>query len=181
MNRPRLLLAVPAATALVFTGVAPAWAGEGDGHDDVSAEVISIGDEAQADDDAEYVDVEFDYKCEHDDDDHDVSAKVTLKQDGDDVRYEGKSDALDCDGKEQTEEVRLYKDSRDEVENGEAWVTVRIRHDDKTLDKLTESVEVEGVDEDKGDEKKGDEKKGDEKKGDEDKGDEDKGDHKKGH
>lgn len=160
MNRPRLLLAVPAATALVFTGVAPAWAGEGDGHghDDVWAEVISIGDEAQADDDAEYVDVEFDYKCEDDDGDDDANdfvAKVTLKQDDGDVRYEGEFDDLECDGEEQTaEDVRLDQKSDDEVENGEAWVTVRILDaDDEVLDRERESVEVSGVDDDGDDDK----------------------------
>jgi hypothetical protein len=153
MNRPRLLLAIPAATALVFTGVAPAWAGEGDGHDDVSAEVISIDDEAEADDDAEYVDVSFDYKCEDDDGDDDANdfvAKVTLKQDDGDVRYEGEFDDLTCDGEKQTaEDVRLDQKSDDEVENGEAWVTVRILdEDDEVLDRLTETVDVVGVDED---------------------------------
>ena len=154
MKRSRLLLAVPAATALVFTGMSPAVAGGDDGHgrDDNWAEVISIDDTATADGDAEYVDVSFDYKCEDDDgkdDENDFVAKVTLKQ-GDDVRYEGEYDDLTCDGEEQTaEDVRLDKESDDAVENGEAWVTVRIVDaDGETLDRKRESVEVEGVDED---------------------------------
>jgi hypothetical protein len=156
MKRSRLLLVVPAATALVFTGISPALAGGGDGHghdDDNWAEVISIADKAQADDDAEYVDVSFDYKCEDDDgddDENDFVAKVTLKQDHGDVRYEGEFDDLKCDGEEQTaEDVRLDKESDDAVENGEAWVTVRIVDaDGETLDEKRESVEVEGVDDD---------------------------------
>lgn len=155
MKRSRLLLVVPAATALVFTGISPALAGGGDGHghDDKWAEVISISDEADADKDAEYVDVSFDYKCEDDDGDdekNDFVAKVTLKQDDGDVRYEGEFDDLECDGKEQTaDDVRLDKESDDAVENGEAWVKVRIVDEDgETLDRKWESVDVKGVDDD---------------------------------
>ena len=155
MKCSRLLLAVPAATALVFTGISPALAGGGDGHghDDPWAEVISIDDKAKADEDAEYVDVSFDYKCEDDDgddDENDFVAKVTLEQDHGDVRYEGEFDDLTCDGEEQTaEDVRLDKESDDPVENGEAWVSVRIVDaDGGTLDQTWESVEVEGVGDD---------------------------------
>ena len=177
MNRPRLLLAVPAATALVFTGVAPAWAGGGDGDDDVWAEVVSIADEAEADGDAEYVDVSFDYKCEDDDGDdeaNDFVAKVTLKQDDGNVRYEGEFDDLTCDGEEQpAEDVRLYQKSDDAVENGKAWVTVRILdEDDEVLDRLTETVDVQGVDKD--DDDKDDDDKDDDDKDDDDKDDDDK-------
>jgi hypothetical protein len=153
MKHPRLLLVVPAATALVFTGMSPALAGGGDGHDENSAEVISIADEATADDDAEYVDVSFDYKCDDDDgddDENDFVAKVTLKQDDGNVRYTGEFDDLTCDGEDQTaEDVRLDKDSDDAVENGEAWVKVKIVDaDDETLDRKWESVDVDGVDDD---------------------------------
>jgi hypothetical protein len=151
MKHPRLLLVVPAATALVFTGMSPALAGGGDGHDENSAEVISIADEATADDDAEYVDVSFDYKCDDDDgddDENDFVAKVTLKQDDGTVRYTGEFDDLTCDGEEQTaEDVRLDKDSDDAVENGEAWVKVKIVDaDDETLDRKWESVDVDDDD-----------------------------------
>ena len=154
MKRSRLLLVAPAATALVFTGMSPALAGGGDGHGhDNWAEVISIADEATADDDAEYVDVSFDYKCEDDDGDDDANdfvAKVTLKQDDGNVRYEGEFDDLTCDGEKQTaEDVRLDKKSDDAVENGEAWVKVKIVDaDDETLDRKRESVDVDGVDDD---------------------------------
>jgi hypothetical protein len=153
MKHPRLLLVVPAATALVFTGMSPALAGGGDWHDENSAEVISIADEATADDDAEYVDVSFDYTCEDDDGDDDANdfvAKVTLKQDYGNVRYTGEFDDLTCDGEEQTaEDVRLDKDSDDAVENGEAWVKVKIVDaDDEVLDRKWESVDVDGVDDD---------------------------------
>ena len=159
MKNPRLLLVVPAATALVFTGMSPALAGGDHGHDDSGAadnwaEVISIADEATADDDdAEYVDVSFDYKCEDDDgddDENDFVAKVTLKQDYGNVWYEGDFEDLTCDGDKQTaEDVRLDKKSDDAVENGEAWVKVKIVDaDDETLDRKRESVDVDGVDDD---------------------------------
>ena len=66
MRTARLLLAAPAATALVFTGMAPAWAGDDDHHngDDASAEVIRIDDEAEVNDDGDEVDVKFRYECE---------------------------------------------------------------------------------------------------------------------
>ncbi len=164
MKCSRLLLAVPAATALVFTGISPALAGGGDGHDDNWAEVISIDDKAKADGDAEYVDVSFDYKCEDDDGDdkeNDFVAKLTLKQDHGEVRYEGEYDDLTCDGEEQTaEDVRLDKESDKKVENGEAWVKVEIEDaDGETLDRKWESVDVEGVDDD--DDDKSDDDKGD--------------------
>ena len=154
MRRTRLLLVVPAATALVFTGMSPALAGGGDGHghghDDVWAEVVSIGDEAEATDDAKSVDVEFEYKCEGED----LTAKVVLKQ-GDDVRYEGKSEELECDGGKQSETVTLDQESHDAVENGEAWVTVRIVDaDGDTLDRERESVDVTGVGDDDDDDDK---------------------------
>ena len=152
MKCSRLLLAVPAATALVFTGISPALAGGGDGHDnDNWAEVVSIADEATATEDAKSVDVEFEYKCEDDDGDdkeNDFVAKVVLKQ-GDDVRYEGTSEDLECDGEKQAETVTLDQESDDAVEHGEAWVTVRIVDaDGETLDRERESVEVKGVDDD---------------------------------
>ena len=49
MRTARLLLAAPAATALVFTGMAPAWAGDDDDHhngDDAWAKILEIDDEA---------------------------------------------------------------------------------------------------------------------------------------
>ena len=78
MNRSRLLLALPAATALVLAGGTPAWAG-GDGHDhgdDTWAKVIEINDEAELDDDEDVLQVMFEYKCEDDDDDGKDTADV---------------------------------------------------------------------------------------------------------
>ena len=79
MRSARLLLAVPAATALVFTGVSPAWAGgDGNGHhddDDAWAKILEIDDEAELEDDGEELEVRFEYKCEEDDKDS-VTADV---------------------------------------------------------------------------------------------------------
>ena len=152
MHRPRLLLDLPAATALVFTGLAPAAADEGGGHhgDDAWAKVVSIDEKAEATEDAAEVTVEFDYKCEGED----ITATVVLEQDHGDVRYEaeleeGEKDGLTCDGDEHTAEATLtpVKDSED-VENGKAEVTVTFEDEDgEELDSLTEEVEVVGVDE----------------------------------
>jgi hypothetical protein len=148
MHRPRLLLVVPAATALVFTGLAPAAADEGGGHhgDDAWARVVSIDEEAEATKDAAEVTVEFDYMCEGED----ITATVVLEQDHGDVRYEAEleeGDDLTCDGDKRTAEATLepVKDSED-VENGEAEVTVTFEDEDgEELDSLTADVEVEGA------------------------------------
>ena len=66
MRSVRLLLAAPAATALVFTGISPAWAGDdGNGHhngDDAWAKVLEIDDEAELEDDGDGFEVRFKYK-----------------------------------------------------------------------------------------------------------------------
>jgi hypothetical protein len=152
MKRPRLLLVIPAATALVFTGMAPAWAGDGNRHDDdVSARILSIDNTARADDDARYVDVEFRYRCDDGRDREDVSARVTLTQRGN-VRYEGRQ-GLICDNERRTEDVRLYQESRQDVDNGRADVTVRIRHDGDTIASAEDTVRVRGVDDNGHDDK----------------------------
>jgi hypothetical protein len=165
MNRSRLLLALPAATALVLAGGSPALAG-GDGHenDDTYAEVISIADEADATEDASEVTVDFDYKCEGEG----ITATVVLEQNHGDVRYEDElkqeDDELTCDGEEQTATATLkpVDDSKD-VENGKARVTVTFEDEDgEELDKKSEKVEVEGVDDngDNGDKDNGDKDNG---------------------
>jgi hypothetical protein len=166
MNRSRLLLALPAATALVLAGGSPALAG-GDGHenDDTYAEVISIADEADATEDASEVTVDFDYKCEGEG----ITATVVLEQNHGDVRYEDElkqeDDELTCDGEEQTATATLkpVDDSKD-VENGKARVTVTFEDEDgEELDEKSEKVEVEGVDDngDNGDKDNGDKDNGD--------------------
>ena len=161
MKRSRLLLALPAATALVLAEGSPALAG-GDGHenDDTYAEVISIADEADATEDASEVTVDFDYKCEGEG----ITATVVLEQNHGDVRYEDElkqeDDELTCDGEEQTATATLkpVDDSKD-VENGKAKVTVTFEDEDgEELDKKSEKVEVEGVDDngDNGDKDNGD-------------------------
>ena len=80
MRKTRLLIAVPAAAGLVFTGLAPAAANSYDdgrnGH--ASARVLSIDDEAQANGRGTRVEVTFDYRCRGDEDD--ITTKVTLRQ-----------------------------------------------------------------------------------------------------
>ncbi|HEX2075660.1 MAG TPA: hypothetical protein VHF92_17920, partial [Geodermatophilus sp.] len=96
MHRTRLLLAVPAATALVFTGLAPASAnvaGNHDNGDDASAEVLEIEDEAELRNGDDLLAVTFEYRCE--DDGEDVEADVRA-EDGD-ILYEKNNVNLDCD------------------------------------------------------------------------------------
>ncbi len=73
MRSARLLLAVPAATALVLSGTSPAWAGGDDnGHhhdDDAWAEILEIDDEAELEDDGDEVDEETDDDVDVEDDD----------------------------------------------------------------------------------------------------------------
>jgi hypothetical protein len=150
MRAARLLLAAPAATALVLTGISPAWAGDdGNGHhngDDASAEVLSIDDEAELEDDGDEIEVRFEYKCEEDDKDS-VTADVELKNH--DVRYEKDDVDLRCDGDEHWKSVDLDK-KKDEAKEGKEYdVTVTINENGDELDSLTEEVEV--VDEENGD------------------------------
>ena len=151
MRRSRLLLALPAATALVFTGVAPAWAGGDDHHngDDAWAEVVEIDDEAELGDDGDTLDVTFTYKCDDDDDDDDISADVTAKNWHKDIRYEAEDEKLDCNGEEN--EITVTLDKKDEAaeEGDHVKVTVTISDGDDELDSESEWVKV--VDEDNGD------------------------------
>jgi hypothetical protein len=126
MRYARLLLAAPAATALVFTGISPAWAGDdGDGHhhdDDASAEVLRIGGEAELRDDGNKLAVRFKYECE--DDGEDLEADVKADND---ARYEKKGVDLDCDGDSHWITVELKQKSDNEAEDGDKVdVTVKI-------------------------------------------------------
>ncbi|MGY1691269.1 hypothetical protein [Geodermatophilus sp. SYSU D01105] len=150
MRRSRLLLALPAATALVFTGAAPAWAGGDDGHhngDDAWAKVVEIDDEAELGDDGDTLDVTFTYKCEDDDDKDDITADVTAEKD--DIKYEAEDEELKCDGEEN--EITVTLDKKDEAAEEGDWVevTVTISDGDDELDEESEWVEV--VDEENGD------------------------------
>ncbi len=147
MQRTRLLVVVPAATALVFTGIAPAAANGDGGHhhdDDAWAEVLDIDNEAELEDDGDKLEVRFEYKCE--DDGEDVEADVTAKNDG---HYKADDVDLECDGEERWITVTLEKKHGDEFEEGDrVHVTVTITADDEVLDEETEHVRV--VDEDNG-------------------------------
>ncbi len=148
MHRSRLLLVVPAATALVLTGIAPAAADGGGGHDngnDAWAEILEIDDEAELSDDGDELDVTFEYKCEADGED--VTADVTAENG---ATYTKDDVDLDCDGDKHSITVTLEKENDDEFEKGDrVEVTVTISADDDELDKKSEWVEV--VDDDDGD------------------------------
>jgi hypothetical protein len=153
MRSSRLLIVLPAATALVFAGAAPAMAG-GDHHDndDAWAKVLDIGDEAELDDDGHELEVKFEYKCEDGDDD-DVSADVVAEKDrkhGDDTTYEVSDVDLKCDGDARWITVTLKHDEGDVLEDGdEAEVTVTLTAGDESLDSETETVDVvDDVDDD---------------------------------
>ena len=178
MNRSRLLLALPAATALVLAGGSPAWAG-GDGHDrgdDTWAKVIEIHDEAELEDDGDVLQVTFEYKCEDEDDD-DEKVTADVKAEDGDISYEADDVELDCNGEKNEITVDLEKKD-DAAEKGDKVdVTVTISEDDEVLDEETKE-DVEVVDEENGDKDGGDKDSGDKDSGDKDSGgDEDNGDH----
>ncbi len=145
MNRRRLLLALPAATALVLAGGSPALAG-GDGHsdDDTWAKVIEINDEAELDDDGDVLEVTFEYKCEEEDEDS-VTADVEAKNEDEDLTYSKDEEDLDCDGDEHEITVDLDRDEDSEKaeEGDKVDVTVTITKDDEVLDEETRE-DVEG-------------------------------------
>jgi hypothetical protein len=142
MRHTRLLIAVPAAAGLVFTGLAPAAANSSDdgrnGH--TSARVLTIDDEADANGRGTRVEVTFDYRCRGDDDD--ITTKVTLRQGN--ARFSTEfEDRLACNGRSHEKTVVL-RDSGKRLHNDDARVTVRFK-DGKTLSEKSRRVEVEGV------------------------------------
>ena len=148
MNRSRLLLTLPAATALVLAGGSPALAG-GDGHDhgdDAWAKVIEINDEAELEDDGDVLQVTFEYKC--DDDDDKVTADVKA-EDGD-ISYEADDVELDCNGEKNEITVDLEKKDEAAEKDDKVDVTVTINENGEELDEETKE-DVEVVDEENGD------------------------------
>lgn len=146
MRRTRLLVVLPAAGALLFTGLAPAAAGDDyDRHHDdrLAAKVLDIDDEADANRRGTEVSVTFDYKCWGDE--RDLVARVALRQDG--ARFSGSSDRdFECNGRTQSKTVTL-EDSGGRLENGDARVRVRLLDDDGDVlsERIERGVEVEGV------------------------------------
>ncbi len=185
MNRSRLLLALPAATALVLAGGSPAWAG-GDGHDhgdDTWAKVIEINDEAELEDDGDVLQVTFEYKCEDEDDD-DEKVTADVKAEDGDISYEADDVELDCNGEKNETTVDLEKKDDAAEEGDKVDVTVTINEGDEELDEETkEDVEVvdeeNGGDEDNADKDNGGDKDnaGKDNGGDKDNADKDNGDH----
>ena len=157
MNRSRLLLTLPAATALVLAGGSPALAG-GDGHsdNDTWAKVIEINDEAELEDEGELLKVTFEYKCEEEDEDS-VTADVVAENKDEDLRYEADDVNLDCNGEknEITVDLERDEDSEKAEEGDKVDVTVTINENGDELDSKTKE-DVEVVDEENGDKGNGD-------------------------
>jgi hypothetical protein len=155
MNRSRLLIALPAATAMVLAGGSPALAG-GDGHhdDDTWAKVVEIDDEAELEDDV--LKVTFEYRCEEEDK-NSVTADVVAENEDKDIRYSKDDEDLDCNGEKNEITVDLDRDKGSEKaeEGDKVDVTVTITEDDKVLDEETKE-DVEVVDEENGDHHKHD-------------------------
>jgi hypothetical protein len=94
MNRARLLI-VPAATALLFSGMAPAMAGHDRHGGHLEADVVSIGDVARANRDGDAVWVQFTYKCRGDD----ARIRTTVSLEQDHARFRASfQDDLTCNG-----------------------------------------------------------------------------------
>ena len=141
MRRSRLLIVIPAVGALVFTGLAPASADPGDRNRKVSAEIVRIDDDARVNDRGR-IRVEALYRCDGNGDR--IETNVTLRQR--DARYEGEVDGgLNCDGKKHRQVVRLEKESRDRVRNGDAKVTWEYTAGRRSLDKERDTVDVRGA------------------------------------
>jgi len=145
MQRSRLLVVVPATAALVFTGLSPAWAYD-DHNGGTSAEVLSIDDDARANEAGTKVDVTFEYRC--DGDARDIDVEVTLVQpDGDIARFEEDFKGrhrLVCDNLGHDLTVTL-KGRGDRLRNDDAEVTVRFDVRNGDDDSLTDDVDVSGV------------------------------------
>ena len=141
MRSSRLLLVVPAVSALVFTGVGPATAHDGhhhNGNNDVEiVDILRV--EITEDDEAE---VYFTYKC--DEDTKDLEAAARVRQD--DARYSGREDVKDCEeGETQTDSVTVTERRGGELDADEdAKVTVTLYEDDERVDRETDDdVDVE--------------------------------------
>jgi hypothetical protein len=144
MRRTRLLIVVPAATAAVLAGMSPAAADDGH-HHDIEASVDDIGERARAHDDE--VDVSFKYSCDDGRKDH-IRAEVTLEQEqrGPDTRYDG-TFKVACDVDDEWVWVTLDEVTND-LDDGEATVTVELFDDGTRLDRASDDVWVSGADRD---------------------------------
>jgi len=143
MHRLRSLVVVAAAATLTFTGLSSASADERDRGHGTRADVISISDDAKVNDRGR-IKVEATYKCWGKA--RDITTSVTLTQRSSGARYDAEvTGGLDCDGDKHTQVVRLDKDGRERVRNGDAKVTWEYSADHKRLDKQRESVDVRGA------------------------------------
>jgi hypothetical protein len=136
MHRSRLLFVIPAVSALIFTGIAPAAADNGykarvtGSITDIDRSVEARGDKVRAD---------FEYKCWGT---RKGNADVDLYQKR--AHYDG--DAwLKCDGKKHWVGVDLRRDSYQKVDNGKAWLEVKLQDGYRTLDHEKTGVWVRDV------------------------------------
>jgi len=146
MFRIRSLVVATAAAALTFSGVSAASASPeatADRDHGVRAEIVYIDGHARVDDWGK-VRVEATYKCWGKSDK--IVTTVTLKQERSGAKYNAwvKGD-LKCDGCKHTQKVKLSKDSRERVRNGEAKVTWEYSTWKKSLDKEYAKVWVKGA------------------------------------
>ena len=138
--RGRLLLVVPAVSALIFTGVAPAAADEG-GKNRAGGSVTKIDRSVEAHRNGDKVRADFEYECEGT---RRGNADVHLYQRRGDVHYAGEV-WLKCDGDEHWVSVDLYRESDDRVRNGRARLEVELYAGNRLLDEESERVTVEGA------------------------------------
>jgi hypothetical protein len=147
-RRSRLLLVVPAATAMVFTGLSPALAGGGDdghrhGNDVWIVDIDRV--EIENDDEAR---VYFTYECDEDTDD--LSAKAHVRQDDSRYATKHKEDVDDCEegGDAQEDSVLVKRYDGDELDADEdAKVRVTLYEDDDEVDSESDrNVDVEADD-----------------------------------
>jgi hypothetical protein len=134
MHYSRLLVAVPAAAALVFTGLSPASANPDDkGKQRDSAKILDVGDAYGHGNRSDRLSVEVTYECDSKDDKGWL--KVTLTQDNrKKAKYEGDARAK-CDGDENEKKVTLHRVDKERLgyaRNGDAKVEVKLRAGDAT-------------------------------------------------
>ena len=142
MYRARSLVVIAAAATMTFTGLSSASADVKDRDPGVRAQIVRIDDDARVNDRGR-VRVEATYTCRGKA--RDITTTVTLTQRSG-ARYDATvTGDLKCDGDRHTQVVRLDKDSRERVRDGDARVTWEYSTDRKRLDREHERVEVDGA------------------------------------
>ena len=135
MHRARLLLAVPAAAALVFGGIAPASAGDDYKHR-ASGHVLSINSVER---ERGGLEVDFKYKCSTKD--RKGVAYVSVSQGA--AHYSGRT-WLKCDGVKRSAEADLMRHNKHEVRKGAVHVKVELFGGNRLLDREYAKLRVSG-------------------------------------